>query len=349
MRDFVAWVRALPVVDGPGPGIDVFLESLRTAADLEGSPPASPPGLIDFLLGSPPGGVAIPRDDSAEYIRALFRFWVEELRPLLRSAAGAECGCGAGGVGELDADADCITLAELEVPIAEDGISGAFVVADTPAVVVDDSTRPTLLHLRLLQELVLTAAAPQPLVAEGRVEADGTLSAGAGGFTAAGLGKTGVYLIDFPGFDASAERVVLGQTDSTYKAPKGPSTFEVIPSDDAALASDIGGPPGEGVVVRALQGDGNDRRRILGPHRAAGSDVVTTQSLDQPFVATTALRSVNFFNGRLLTGDDLSREQATQLARLARLGRADGRRDRVGLQGRRGSPRCRRRRTRSSR
>ena len=51
---------------------------------------------------------------------------------------------------------------------------------------------------------------------------------------------------------------------------------------------------------------------------------MTTQSLDQPFVATTALRSVNFFNGRLLTGDDLSREQATQVARLARLGRAEG-------------------------
>ena len=256
VRDFVAWVRALPVVDGPGPGIDVFLESLRTAADLEGSPPASPPGLIDFLLGSPPDGVAIPRDDSAEYIRALFRFWVEELRPLLRSAAGAQCGCGAGGAGELDADADCITLAELEVPITEDGVSGAFVVADTPDVIVDDSTRPTLLHLRLLQELVLAAAGPQPLVAEGRVEADGTLSAAAGGLTATDLGKAGLFLIDFPGFDASAERVVLGQTDSTYKAPKGPSTFEVIPSDDADLASDIGGPPGEGVVVRALQGDG---------------------------------------------------------------------------------------------
>ncbi|HYA08764.1 MAG TPA: hypothetical protein VEG24_04190, partial [Gaiellaceae bacterium] len=51
---------------------------------------------------------------------------------------------------------------------------------------------------------------------------------------------------------------------------------------------------------------------------------MTTQSLDQLFVPSTALRSVNFFNGRLLTGDDLSREQATQLARLARLGRAVG-------------------------
>jgi len=51
---------------------------------------------------------------------------------------------------------------------------------------------------------------------------------------------------------------------------------------------------------------------------------MTTQALDQPFVASTALRSVNFFNGRLLTGDDLSREQATQEARRRRLGRAAG-------------------------
>ena len=51
---------------------------------------------------------------------------------------------------------------------------------------------------------------------------------------------------------------------------------------------------------------------------------MTTQSLDQPFVASTALRSVNFFNGRLLTGDDLRREQATQEARLRRVGRAAG-------------------------
>jgi hypothetical protein len=51
---------------------------------------------------------------------------------------------------------------------------------------------------------------------------------------------------------------------------------------------------------------------------------MTTQAIDQPFVASTALRSVNFFNGRLLTGDDLSREQATQAALRRRLGRAAG-------------------------
>jgi hypothetical protein len=51
---------------------------------------------------------------------------------------------------------------------------------------------------------------------------------------------------------------------------------------------------------------------------------VSTQAVDRPFVAGDALRSVNFFNGRLLTGDDLSREQAAQATRLHRLGRLVG-------------------------
>jgi hypothetical protein len=50
------------------------------------------------------------------------------------------------------------------------------------------------------------------------------------------------------------------------------------------------------------------------------TDTVTT---DQP-ITGGGIRSVNFFNGRLLTGEDLTREQeANQLARL-RLGRAVG-------------------------
>jgi hypothetical protein len=254
VRDFVAWVRSLPVVDGPGPGVDVFLETLRTAADLEGSPPASPPGLLDFLLASPPPGIAIPRDEAAEYVGALSRFWVEELRPRLRSAAGAECGCGAGGVGELDADANCITLAELEVPIAEDGVSGALLVADTPAVSIDDSTRPTLLHLRLLQELLLAGATDERTV-QGRVEADGSVAAGSGPLSVTVL-DSALYLVDFPGFDASFERVVVGQPETAFAAAS-PSTFEVIPSDDANLAAALGSPPGNGVVVRSRRFDGS--------------------------------------------------------------------------------------------
>jgi hypothetical protein len=49
-----------------------------------------------------------------------------------------------------------------------------------------------------------------------------------------------------------------------------------------------------------------------------------TIALDSPVVSPSLLRSVNFFNGRLLTGDDLRGEQAAQEARLRRLGRLCG-------------------------
>jgi hypothetical protein len=254
VRDFVAWVRSLPVTSAPGPGIDVFLEMLREAAALEGSPPASPPALLDFLLGSPPAGLAVPADDAEAYYAALLRFWVEELRPRLRSAAGAECGCGGGGAGELDRDADCITLAELEVPLAVDGISGALLVADTPDVTVDDTARPTLLHLRMLQELLFAVRAQRQAAAEGRVEADGTVADGSGPLTVTVL-DSALYLVDFPGFDASHEQVVLGQPESALAAAS-PSTFEVIPRDDADLITLLGSPPGDGVVVRSRRFDG---------------------------------------------------------------------------------------------
>jgi hypothetical protein len=51
---------------------------------------------------------------------------------------------------------------------------------------------------------------------------------------------------------------------------------------------------------------------------------VSAETLDSPIVSAAALRSVNFFNGRLLTGEDLRREQANEESRLARLARAAG-------------------------
>jgi hypothetical protein len=51
---------------------------------------------------------------------------------------------------------------------------------------------------------------------------------------------------------------------------------------------------------------------------------MTAATVDSPVVTGAALRSVNFFNGRLLTGDDLRGEQSTLQSRLARLGRTVG-------------------------
>lgn len=51
---------------------------------------------------------------------------------------------------------------------------------------------------------------------------------------------------------------------------------------------------------------------------------MSTQAIGSAVLTASALRSVNFFNGRLLTGDDLAGEQAAQEARLARVGRLVG-------------------------
>ena len=51
---------------------------------------------------------------------------------------------------------------------------------------------------------------------------------------------------------------------------------------------------------------------------------MSPQSIQTPVLSGSALRSVNFFNGRLLTGNDLSTEQSTLQARQQRLGRITG-------------------------
>src|SRR5438067_1825798 len=208
IRELVAWVRQIPVLDGPDPGLDAFLDRVREAAGLA----ASPPGELDFLRTPPPPGISIPRGSERQYLDAFLRLWATELRPALGSSArGGEADPG-GGSGPLDADADSLVLAELTVPVVHDAVSGAIRLA------------------------------------------------------------------------AGARR------------------------------------------DRAGEARGRERgcRRLHGPDRAVRSPAMTAQPLDEPVVAGAALRQVNFFNGRLLTGEDLRLEQGTGAARLARAGRAIG-------------------------
>jgi len=51
---------------------------------------------------------------------------------------------------------------------------------------------------------------------------------------------------------------------------------------------------------------------------------LSTQTLGSPVLNGSALRSVNFFNGRLLTGDDLAAEQSALHKRLEHLGQLTG-------------------------
>lgn len=263
--DFVRWVRSIPVVDAPPGDVEAFIEEIRQAMRLEDASPPSPPALLDFLFASPPPGLRIPRSAAAQYLAALFSFWVTDLRARVRSpGSGAECGC-SGGPGELDPTADCLRIAELTVPLARDALTGAIVVADSPpvAVAVNETTRPTLLHLKLLQEWLLSAAEAAegaPAVLTGRFNASGGTVAATHGLTAHPLplhsppSQTTLFLLTFPGFSPGAHYVVTGDPITSISDAQV-NVFEVIRENDPGLAAELGSPPAPGIVVRVRRGD----------------------------------------------------------------------------------------------
>lgn len=148
LRDFVAWLKLVEISDAPGSfaTLPEFEAAIRSAASFLssplGSPPSSPP---DFMFGSPPAWLRIPADQACAYLRAAFRIWVTELRPLWLGK-GQQCG--------TQPDEECLLLAEVNVPLVQT-LAGAWQVDDARSLVIDEERRPYLLHLRFLQEWLL--------------------------------------------------------------------------------------------------------------------------------------------------------------------------------------------------
>jgi hypothetical protein len=151
IRDFVAWLRQIPVPEfGLSTPMDQFLDGIRAAASSWfTSPPASSPP-ADFMFGSPPGSFHIQSMDLCKYMAAAFRLWVTELRP---KWIASWQGCAAAHF-ESDnvTDEDCVLLAQLNVPV-EPKSPGPWSVPDAE-VEVSDSGRPYLIHLRMLQDWI---------------------------------------------------------------------------------------------------------------------------------------------------------------------------------------------------
>jgi hypothetical protein len=255
VRAFVAWIRQIPVVDDPPGDIAAFVAELeKAAAEVDTSPPAP----LAFLASPPPPTLRIPRSAAAQYLEALFAFWVTRLRARARSGANAaECGC-CGGPGELDPGAECLQIAAITVPIAPDVISGDLLVDDGTPIAIDETVRPHLLHLRMLQEWMLATADTGAAAASGRVLVGGGVQGASGGLEVKPIEKT-LFLLTHPGFDRTAPQLVSGAPVTSLK--DDPSTFEVIPPDDpdlpAKLATLPQQPPPDGVVVRVrtVKGD----------------------------------------------------------------------------------------------
>lgn len=160
IRDFVAWLRQIPVREfGFSTPLDQFLDAIRDAASAwftspPSSPPTSPP--MDYMFGSPPGFIHIQAMDLCKYTAAAFRLWVTELRPKWIERWH---GCAPAHF-EADpaADEDCVLLAQLNVPV-EPKSPGPWNVPDV-AVPVNDSARPYLIHMRMLQDWITCGVRP---------------------------------------------------------------------------------------------------------------------------------------------------------------------------------------------
>jgi hypothetical protein len=158
IRDFVAWLRQIPVPEfGLSTPMNQFLDGIRAAASSWfTSPPASSPP-TDFMFGSPPGSFHIQSMDLCKYMSAAFRLWVTELRP---KWIARWHGCAATHFeGDDAADEDCVLLAELIVSV-EPKSPGPWNVPDVE-IEVKDSGRPYLVHLRMLQDWMTCGVRPQ--------------------------------------------------------------------------------------------------------------------------------------------------------------------------------------------
>lgn len=153
LRDFCRWLKLIDMTDAGTPSVPLerLLDELRHAAAPWYSPPASPP-LSDFLFGSPPDWLHVHPADAVAYLRAAFDLWVTELRP---KWFARWLGCASEARAPAN-DEDCVCLAEVRVHLLEDAATGSFKAADSGLPEVIQTERPFVVHLRMLQEWLLS-------------------------------------------------------------------------------------------------------------------------------------------------------------------------------------------------
>ncbi|MGO1068732.1 hypothetical protein [Lysobacter sp. CA199] len=162
LRDFVRWLRANvsildtspPLTADPSGWLAALSSAVQPWLDAQTlSPPMSPPAsqqtLGDYLfdLGSP--RLQLAREHQCEFLRTAFGFWISELRPMWMAMRCHRA---------QFPDTDCLLLGRVELQIVWSGgsPSGLWQVDGSPAgVLIDESARPYLAHLRLLQEWTL--------------------------------------------------------------------------------------------------------------------------------------------------------------------------------------------------
>jgi hypothetical protein len=136
VRAFGDLLRTIVISDAPGSFLtrDELVELVR---GLGGGSPA-------FLSPGSPTLYRLHPEDAADFLEAAFRVWVTEVRPHLLPE-GQSCASGP------PADA-CVLLARLELDVVESGGTLRLADDDSWSLLIDETSRPYLLHTRLLQE-----------------------------------------------------------------------------------------------------------------------------------------------------------------------------------------------------
>jgi len=250
LRDFVHWLKHAEIVDAdPVTSLADLAAAVRAAAVLTLDP--APPAL-SFAL--PPAPLRVPRADACAYFREAFRIWTTELRPLVHvDRPCGSCGCGDPAVAAAASVSPdtCILLATITIPLTPD-----LAVDTAGTLAIDESRRPYLLHLRMVQDWLVCGNAglpgPQgavgaqgPAGAQGAAGEQGPIGpqgpAGSGG---GGGGATG------PQGPAGAQGAVgpagpEGQAGATgAQGPAGPGGFVVAAgrvAADGAVITSFGG------------------------------------------------------------------------------------------------------------
>ncbi len=155
LRQFVEWLNFFEIADGDGPFLTLEEFEALVRGSLEHTGMASPPNFRFLSPLSPPGHGRIHTGDACEFLRAAYRIWVTEIRPLYHAICSAKPGC----CGDVKAEGpvidECLLLAEIDVSLVSLGPGKGFVVQHVSDVVINERRRPFLIHLGLLQEMLL--------------------------------------------------------------------------------------------------------------------------------------------------------------------------------------------------
>ena len=161
LRDFVAWLKQHVTVTeniSPAPAEADWINALKAAVKpwfdaIAENPTKSPAELYAMLKDSLTANLSVMSESFGEFLHAVFRFWITELRPLWMARL-----CGT----PSENTDNCVLLARLIVPVIEVGEESSVwqVNGQAADVTVDENSRPYRVSMRLLQEWLLWNTAP---------------------------------------------------------------------------------------------------------------------------------------------------------------------------------------------